>query len=375
MMKFQTYRLLNETLGFNLGVTHVPTIGLQSNLPGIGEGGMPPMLHKKGHGHSVLPGEPHPGMPGKDMGDEDMDMDQDDFDHGDSDEHGEPGDEHGHDHDELDADQDGDGDGDDDLDHDGDEHDDDDDGHGDEDADLDHDDDLGDMGDEQPGDGPMGDPMAAVGMPDVGAAHKLPGKKSLSFMNYMKKKMKAESKEEEEEEEEEESPKEEKSTKGKKMPFGKKDKKDKKDDDKEGKGSDKPVFMMKKKCSAGDDQSMQGMMPMKKDCGKGCKAKMKKESSNYDRPADYDDSEAGFWDRIKRQAKEMDMNQKWDSGMHDFKKEDVLLPPPGERLEGVPADPRPGEVGFAPQSRVGSSDDFTAEAINDILKRIAQLEK
>lgn len=358
MIKFDTYRLLNESLGLHsLGVAHVQSLGIQSNLPGIGEAGMPPFEKKKPAFGDEKEGGP---VPPDDMGDEELPPEEGEGD--------ELGDEMGGEEGPPIGDKEGEGSIEDRIAEleaelaalkaeigDGEE------GElGDEDAELDHEDDLGDLGDDEEGD----------------------------F-----------SPEDEEGEDEEEGDEEEGDEEG--MPFGKKPaapfmKKMKKECDGKGgmllsdkKGSEgKPTFMMKKakKCSSGavvgKKKKMEAgdFLPMKKgckNCSKGCKKckAMKKESTGYERPTNFDPSEAAFLRSIREQLASSDVRKKWTNGMEGLKKEDLLLPPPSG-LESLP-EPKTiqaGEVGYATQGRVGS-DEFTAESIQDIMSRLARLER
>ncbi len=360
MIDYKTYKLLNEHLGqFNLGVVPVQSLGISSNRPGFSEVGLPPELSAK-KGKPPIPGaegpapgeEDMPPIPGEDdelppdeLGDEELgdeDLDDDDID--DDDEEGDEED------DELDHE--------DDLD------------------DLDDDDDV-EGGDDLEGD-PMADPMmdptmaGLSGPPTPGAIPGL-GKKPSPFMSkFMKKEAK--------EEDGVKGPEAFKS-KGKK-PKGVHDA----DEPKKGKEEGGPTFLMKKKCGTGEMDKKQVILGKSKKCsdGKMCKKcdekmdkKMKNEGEQYARPKDYDPSEEAFLKSVREQLAQSKVNQKYDDGMRDFKKEDVLLPPPGERLESAPEpqsqQPQPGEPGFAPQGRIGG--DFTAESITDIMKRLERLEK
>lgn len=127
-----------------------------------------------------------------------------------------------------------------------------------------------------------------------------------------------------------------------------------------GKGKGGPTFMMKKGMKSGK-------------CGcKKCKANMKKESSYYDRPKNYDASEKAFWKSLGQQLSAAEVNQKFDDGLRNFQKEDILLPPT-DNLE-VPAYRNPGEVGYAPQTRIGEPE-TQAESVGILLKKIDDLEK
>jgi len=357
MMNFNTYRLLNESLGmYSLGVTPAQIMGIQSNLPGFGEAGLPPEIGAKKKkppfgdeepGDDVTPmgdapvgddmggedlgGEDVPPM-GDDMGGEDLDTD------GDMDVHAKIA--------ELEAEleklkaQVGDEDGLDDVD-----------------ADLDHEDDLGDLGDEDHDGDAEGETGEDLDHDDEeGEEHKdkLFGKKTTPFMK-----------------------------KGMKEDCDGDKKKDGKLVDKGGK--DGPVFMMKK-CSDGkkvilgkakkmDASDDSGMLPMKKGmkkhCSDGkmckkCESKMKKETTGYERPQAIDNSEEAWLGSIRSQIAQTSVTQKFSDGMDKLKKEDLLLPPTNA-LEAVPEpkqeEQQPGDLGF------------TAEAVQDILARLARLEK
>lgn len=363
MIDFKTYRLLNEHLGqFNLGVTPVQTLGVNSNRPGFYEMGLPPELSaKKGKPMPDMgDGEDPDAMP--DMEDPDAMPDDLDPDAMPEDPDAIPGEEDDEDEDDDEDDEDDD-----------------------EDADLDHETDLEDpdgMDDMDSMGGPEGMPPDMGGDPGMGGPGAGMPMKKKPVSPFMSKFMKKESKEEASEDKVEFKSKKKKSKDkdgkessdkgGKGNPFTKGGKDSA---DKEGKEDGKPTFMMKKKCGDGDSKDKIMFGQKKCDDGKACKKcdkKLKKEVSDYGRPKDYDPSEAAFLKSIHDQLAQSRVNQKFDDGMRDFQKEDVLLPPPGSRLEGVPGNPGPGEVGYAPQGKIG---DFTAESLNDMMKRIARLEK
>lgn len=107
-----------------------------------------------------------------------------------------------------------------------------------------------------------------------------------------------------------------------------------------------------KKCSDGMD----------KKCSK-C-AKQKKEAAEYARPSNVvDQSDEAF----VRSLKSMYGNpwEKFSDGMRDFS-EDMLLPTP---------EPKPGDVGFAPQTRVGTDVNAMGETVEHLLKKINKLEE
>jgi hypothetical protein len=390
MIKFDTYRLLNEALGFySLGVATPQNLGLASNLPGIGEAGLDFGAKKKPKtddlGGSEIPMGPDDEEGGEegddamgapeggeidDMGDE-MGGGEDDMGMG-----GEEGGLGGGDDleariAELEAEieklktQLGGGE-EDDMEFD----------------DLDHEDDLG--GEDEDGEGPEGiDDLDSMGDDDeMGGdeddAEDEDGKKKPPMFGrtggaFMSKEGKGSHKKEKEE-------------------------KDDGDGEfkKEGKGKDNlPSFLMKKKCSDGMDMKKKkcdsgmdkgkgelilgkckGCKKGAKKC-KGCSAKMKKENAEYGRPKGYDASEDAFWRSIKAQLASQNVNQKFDDGMRNFKNEDLLLAPPGGGLEGAPSvtSPGPGEIGYAPSGRLGGDFEITGESVQNIMKRLDRLEK
>lgn len=275
MINFNTYRLLNESLGYSLGIRPVQSIGLASNIP-IGEAEFP---GKPEFGGDPMNGDPMNGPPNDNMDaktDEIPDEDHEENDHEDLAEKIKK----------LEAEiaelrakiND------------------------DEDDDLDHEDDLStndkDGGEEMPSDEET--PM-------------LPPKKPVT--SFMKK----ESHE----------------------------------------NKDHPTFMMKKNCGTGDTKN-------------GCKkcSTMKKESTGYERPKGFDNSEQAWLDSVTKQIAAADVRQKFNDGMNGFTTtEDYLITPAGSGLENSPG---PGEVGFAPQNKIG---DAANESIRDILQRLEKLEK
>jgi hypothetical protein len=337
MMNYQTYKLLNETLGLSaLGVKSPHNLGIGAAPSGWSEAGMLPPV-----GGALSGGNPFGGVGGggeapapgaDDMGGDDMNADPDA-----GDDQGDQGDKDpadmsheelvaaltdlGHEEDELEGKEDdelrdmlvqaqaeqGDDSGD---------------GETDADLDADHGDDMGD---------------ASAGSGDDNL---VPNKKPVSpFMKAFMKKEAAEAKANDKE-------------------------------DKKGKDDGKPTFMMKKKCGSGMDDKK--MVIGSKNC-KGCKDNMKKENTagDYARPKSYDGSEAAFKKSIREQLAATNVNQKFNDGMRDFKKEDLLIMP--NPLE-TPAMSQPGEAGFAPQGKIGDLG-FTAEAVASMMKRIEKLEK
>jgi hypothetical protein len=387
MIKFDTYRLLSESLGmYSLGVRPVQSMGIQSNMPGIGEGGLPPELSaKKGKDKGKPPfgGGEEPLDGAEDMGGEGDEMGPDPLAAGDEMGDGDMGDDMGGEGDEMGGPGEG---GIEDriaeleaalaalkaeL------------GHGDEDAALDHDDDvmddlggaeedLGDAeGDVEDAEEETGEDLDGDGEEGEPEEHKdkVFGKEKKKATPFMSK--------------------EAKEHKGKLVEKGGKE------------GKDGPVFMMKKakKCNSGGEKVIlgkskkcdsgmkkfdaaddQGAMPMKKcsgKCGAKCKkcaAKMQKEASGYERPKEIDFSEDAWLKSIRNQIAQSDVNQKFSDGMRKFTNEDLLIPPPNGGLEAVKTEPGPGEVGYAPTGPVGGDLGFTAEAVQEILARLKKLE-
>ena len=313
MLDFQTYRLLNETLGLStLGIKTPQNLGLNNSFAGYGEAELPPEANddNSGGGDGMnLMGDQPPSANG-DEGESDTGEEEKDPSTMSHEELVAALVELGHEEDELETmedeqlrdmliaekEQDG-----------GEEHDND--GETDVDLDADHADDMGDSATSDHGD------------------NLFPSKKPAS--PFMKAFMKKEATEKDSE--------------------------------------DEPTFMMKKKCSCGMDNKKMVIGKCK-----ACKENMKKENtSGYGRPKDYDSSEDAFYKSIREQLAAANVNQKFSDGLRDFKKEDLLLPP--NPLEISAMNPQPGEPGYAPQGRIGDS--FTAEAVSDMIKRIEKLEK
>jgi hypothetical protein len=125
-----------------------------------------------------------------------------------------------------------------------------------------------------------------------------------------------------------------------------------------------PTFMMKSKLKKG----------MKAGTCKKCKAKMKRESY-YDRPKDYDSSEKAFWKSLGQQLSAQEVNQKFNDGVRNFQKEDILLPPTDNLETPAFRNPQAGEVGYAPQTRIGDSLGTQTESVGILLKKVENLEK
>ncbi len=323
MIKFDTYRLLNESLGmYSLGVRPAQSLGIQSNMPGFAEAGLPPELSAKKKFGDQKPNfgddQTDPTVPPED----DLGGDEDNF-GGEE----EPEDNFGGDDEgpvdvqakiaELEAEleklkaqvagEEGD----------------------DENDDLDHEDDLGDFGNGEEED--LEDAEEKTGMDldgdneegeDEEHKGKVFGKKVTAFM----KKEACE------------------------------------DGDLKGKSKDGPVFMMKKAKKCGDGMGEKNILLDKsKKCStdkkcKKCNANMKKESTGYERPKPLDNSESAWINSLRQQVAQTSVNQKFDDGMSNLKREDLLLPPPS--LEPIP-----------------EPNDLTAEAVQEILSRLARLEK
>jgi hypothetical protein len=85
-------------------------------------------------------------------------------------------------------------------------------------------------------------------------------------------------------------------------------------------------------------------MFMKKKCKKGMKKAMKKGMKKEDQD---------WWNSVSSMLlTNPDSDKQWD-GWRKIE-EDALLPPVDANASLVDGEPRPGEVGFAPQGRVGS---------------------
>lgn len=111
---------------------------------------------------------------------------------------------------------------------------------------------------------------------------------------------------------------------------------------------------MKKKCSDGDD------MPEKMcgKCKKMMKKKMKKECADVKTDSD------SFIENLKK-SYQQSVFKKFSDGLH----EDMLIMLPE-------TEPKPGDVGFAPDTRIGSIvTPQLAESINLLLKKVEDLEK
>ncbi len=114
-----------------------------------------------------------------------------------------------------------------------------------------------------------------------------------------------------------------------------------------------------KKCASGTDHE-------DKACGKCSKQKknMKEttQENQYSRPKDFDPSEEAFIESMRKMYG--NPSEKFSDGLLSFKKE--LLPK---------SEPQPGDVGFAPQTRIGSGDaNAIGESITHLMKKIAELE-
>jgi hypothetical protein len=97
-------------------------------------------------------------------------------------------------------------------------------------------------------------------------------------------------------------------------------------------------------------------------CSDKMKGKKEMKESGYGRPKDYDPSEKAFVDSLVKMYG--NPGERFSDGMRDFS-EDMLLPTP---------EPMPGEVGYAPQTRVGTDVNSMAESMEHLIKKIAQLE-
>lgn len=130
------------------------------------------------------------------------------------------------------------------------------------------------------------------------------------------------------------------------------------DDDDEDEEDGKEIAFLQKKQKKMKKKCGDGMMGKK--CAKCAKQKKMKEATGYERPVTKDSSDKAFLNSLK------DMygnpGEKFWNGLS----EDMLLPQP---------EPQPGEVGYAPQTRVGSDVNTMAESIQHLMKRIAELEE
>jgi len=336
MISYDQWKMLNEAfmLSMPLGVSQRQAIGIQSNIPGIGEAA--PEVDEAGAGFGMggmgnmgdmpleLPKKKKAPL-GDDLGDEEEDLD--DIEH----------DEEDLDHDEEDLDHD-----EEDLDHD--------------EEDLDHD----ELGDEELGDDELGD-NDELGMGMMPKKKQLPDKlhNNTPFMSYMKKKMKKEDCGEDHEEGD-----------GELMSK---------------KGEDKPAFLMKKSKKGMKKKMKKESVNEAKKHPEGCKCKMcsamKKEDTlgAYARPKNYNPKETNEeWLRnVTDMCSVKEIHRKFDSGFQA--KEDILLPPPEAEVQAQEPSPGPGEVGWAPQGRIGAplggSVAESTEEIANMLRKMGDLEK